>query len=284
MSPDGSTDRGSDPQATQVCRAAITALAERSKKCFGYDVDDAPHLDACPDYYFSPDSNRSVAEVAACIQELTNRPCSDLDLNITPKCLSPGKRPAGSGCLFPSQCESNFCWSALSACATCRDGNFPPGATCERGQCRAGDFCDEGAAKCVDGGTLVHVAQGEPCLSSSKSSSGVVVCQGDLHCANDGVYAALSCRTMQNLNCGTVECDAASYCWDTGDCHLYAKLGEACSEPGSFDFPRCVPTTRCWKGRCTNRRLAGESCDDQQPCSEFYECMGGTCQLRACPA
>jgi hypothetical protein len=280
----GPVDPKVDPEANRVCRAAITAMSQRAKKCLGYDVDDAPHLDACPDYYFNADSNRSVTEVAACIQDLANRPCSDLDLNITPSCLRPGKRPAGAGCLFPSQCESNFCWSALDACATCRDGNFLPGAKCERGQCRPGDFCDEAAAKCVDGGTLVRVGEGEPCLGSSKSSTGVVVCQGDFHCANDGVYAALACRTQQWLDCGSVECDADSYCWNAGECHPYAKLGEACSLPGSFDYPRCVPTTRCWKGKCTNRRLLGETCDDRQPCSEFYECAGGVCRLRSCPA
>jgi hypothetical protein len=280
---DSSMSSADSAEATQVCRAAITALVERTKACLGYDVDTKPYLDACPDYYFNSDSNRTVAAVAACISELTTRPCSELDLNMTAACLSGGKRPGGSGCQFPSQCESNVCSGAIGACSTCRDGNFLPGATCARFQCQPGDFCDEGKSICVAGSTLVHVGEGEPCLNSKTST---VICQGDLHCMNNGVTTTTLCRTFHYLNCPPNQCDADSYCKDsnTGSCAPFAKLGEACSETGLGDLPRCVPPTRCWNGKCARRGTAGENCDANQPCSEYFDCVGGTCRLRVCPA
>jgi hypothetical protein len=296
---DGSIDRGGtsvandaapgsdsgtpNSEATQVCRAAITALVERAEFCFGYDIDYARHLDACPDYYFNADSNRTVAAVTDCIPQVKSQPCSELELNLTVACLQGGKRPGGAGCLFPSQCEGNICESGLNGCGTCRDGNFPPGATCQRFQCQPGDFCDESADKCVSGSTLVDVAEGESCANSKTST---VICQGDLHCTNVGTTTMMTCQSQQRFNCGSRQCDASSYCKDlsSGTCAAFAKLGEACNETGLGDVPRCDPSFRCWNGKCAKRRLAGESCDADQPCSEFYDCASGTCRLRVCPA
>ena len=270
-----------DPKATQACRAAITALVERANFCFGYDIGYAQYLDACPDYYFNPDSNRSLAVVADCISKLNSQPCSELALNLTSACLPGGKRPVGAGCSFPSQCQGNVCQGGLTSCGKCQDGNFPPGTSCQRFQCQAGDFCDEAAGKCVTGGSLVYASEGDPCHNSKTST---VICQGDLHCTNVGQTAAMSCQSFRQLDCSTRQCDAGSYCSDssTGTCVPFAKLGEACGVGGSI--PVCDPSLRCWNGKCTKRALGGESCNADQPCSEFYDCVKGTCQLRVCPA
>jgi hypothetical protein len=259
-------------------------LVERSTFCFGYDVGYAQYLDACPDYYFSADSNRTVAAVADCIPQITSQPCSELDLNIsTPPCLQGGKRSAGAGCSFPSQCESNFCQGSLTVCGTCRDGNFPPGATCERGQCQPGDFCDESVDTCVSRSTFVYASEGESCLNSKTST---VICQGDLHCTNVGTTTMLNCQNVQRLDCGRHQCDSSSYCRDSsaGTCAPFAKLGEACNDTGGNGVPPCDPSLRCWNGTCAKRRLAGEACGADLPCSEFYDCVNGACQLRVCPA
>jgi len=274
----------SNSEATQVCRDSITALVERSNFCFGYDVGYAEYLDACPDYYFSADSNRTVASVADCIPQIESQPCSELDMNIsTPPCLLGGKRPAGAGCSFPSQCQSNFCQGSLTVCGTCRDGNFPPGATCDRGQCQPGDFCNEGVYKCVSRSTFVYASEGESCHNSNTST---VICQGDLHCTNVGTTTMLTCQSVQRLDCGLHQCDPSSYCSDSsaGTCAPFAKLGEACNDAGGNGVPPCDPSLRCWNGTCMKRRLAGETCGADLPCSEYYDCVNGGCQLRVCSA
>jgi len=280
----GSDALASTLEATQACRAAITALVERSNFCFGYDVGYSVYLDACPDYYFSADSNRTVAEVADCIPQIKSQPCSELDINIgSPPCLLGGKRPASAGCRYSSQCQSNFCQGAISGCGFCRDGNFLPGATCDRGQCQPGDTCDESVHKCVSRSTFVYAAEGEPCHNSKTST---VICQGDLHCTNVGTTTMLTCQSVQRLNCGLHQCDAASYCSDStaGTCAPSGKLGDICNDVGGDGVPPCDDSLHCWNGKCTKRRLAGETCDNDLPCSELYDCVNGACQLRVCPA
>jgi hypothetical protein len=279
----GADTKPSSTEATQVCRAAITAQVERSNFCFGYDIGYTQHLDACPDYYFNADSNRSVSAVAACVPQLKNTPCSELSLSLIAACLTPGKRPAGAGCAYPSQCLGGVCESTSSSCGICRDGNFPPGATCQRFQCQPGDFCDEDAGKCVSRSTFVYASEGEPCHNSKTST---VFCQGDLQCTNVDMTMKLACQKQQRFNCGARQCEAGTYCGDstTGACTPAARLGEACSETRTGDLPTCDFSLRCWNGKCVKRRVAGESCDPNNPCSEYFECVNGVCRLRDCPA
>jgi hypothetical protein len=263
----------------------MTAGIERSSFCFGYDVSAGRTLDACPDYYFNTDSYRDVATVAACLAQLEKRPCSELALNVIPECLPGGKRPAGAGCTFHSQCQGSICEGAgLRACGTCRDGNLALGQTCERFQCRPGDYCDESTHKCVSKSTFVYASEGESCLNSQTST---VLCQGDLICTNVGKTVALACQKLVIFpNCGNRRCDPGYYCRrsDTDDCVQAAKLGEACVDEVSNGLPPCLPDLLCWKGKCAKRRLAGESCDADQPCSEYADCVNGLCRVRDCPA
>jgi len=52
-------------------------------------------------------------------------------------------------------------------------------------------------------------------------------------------------------------------------------------------FPSTCFAIAIWgssSNKCAKRRLAGETCGTDLPCLEFYDCVNGACQLRACPA
>jgi len=164
----GTADRSGVPDAidgavamtpTEICRAAVKAQAERVSVCEGYPLDERLRVaNLCPDYFFNADSNRTVANVAACLGTLAAQTCTDIVLNFVPSCLSPGKRSAGAGCAYSSQCGSGMCGGTGEECSTCRAGGIPVGSPCRGGDCESGSFCHGGTRTCIEASTIVYAA------------------------------------------------------------------------------------------------------------------------------
>jgi len=317
------TDAADDAVAmtpTEICRAAIRAQAERAAACQGYSIEAVLSVaNLCPDYYFNADSTRTVASVAACLGPLAARSCTDFALRLFPGCLGSGQRPAGSGCIYSSQCQTGICGGNGTRCSTCRDV-IPVGSSCAGGTCQDGSFCHPTTGICTDGSTVVHATQGQPC---DLSATPVVGCAGDLLClsgSNVGTLgtcqslpgvgqpcavstAGLLCAagtTCTNLGvsgtgtctletCGDgPPCDDASYC-APGDgglaCVPHSTVGQPCDDLNAAClFPAvCVGST----GKCAIPRAWGETCDDDNPCADLLSCVAGVCQPTEsvdCPA
>jgi hypothetical protein len=321
----GTADGALALNATEVCRAAITAQCQRENYCtldWGRNFEDClKHADFCPDYYFSADSNRTVAEIAACIAEIATRPCSDIPFFIFPPCLVGGKRAGGAGCSFNSQCQSGQCNTATTMCFTCAT---PPGAGSKcptTGLCQLGTYCHPRTNLCTDVNTVIHAAEGQPCdLGASPS----VACQGDLVCqtpANSGSSAGTCmrglvagdvCKTSSGQftcgpgtvctdstggtcelpgTCGTgLRCDDQSYCRSAVgfSCAHLAAVGEACTMSRGDGLPPCLYPLHCMgsPGKCVARPTLGQPCDTNNSCVPPTSCMSGICQkltAESCP-
>jgi hypothetical protein len=310
--------------ATEVCRAAVRVQCERTYYCLGNSTGDKETLlhdcltrvDLCPDYEFSADSNRNVTDVAACIDQLAARPCTDILLYTYPPCLVNGTRPGGAACAFNSQCQSGECFSTDSGCSTCNDV-IVAGRQCPNlGLCQTGTFCHPKTNLCTDASTIVHAAAGQPCdlyasprvscvddLSCVSPSSGTgasictprpvagQACTGPCGGGTDCADSTLTCELPGTCGAG-VRCDAASYC-RTGDggltCAPRATTGQSCSTSNSDGLPPCLAPAVCpyAMGKCVAPRASGESCDANNPCAKPLSCASGTCQkltALSCPA
>jgi hypothetical protein len=317
------TDAADDAVAmtpTEVCRAAIRAQAERAAACLGYSMEAILSVaNLCPDYYFNANSTRSVANVAACLGPLAARSCTDFAIKLFPACLGRGQRPAGSGCVYSSQCQTGICGGNGTRCSTCRNV-IPVGSSCAGGTCQDGSFCHPTTGICTDASTVVYATQGQPC---DLSATPVVGCAGDLFCfsgSNVGTLgtcqplpgagqpcavstAGLLCAagtTCTNLGvsgtdtctlatCGAgLQCDAASYCASSDGgiaCVPHPTVGQPCDDLyATCLFPAvCVGST----GKCAIPRAWGETCDDDNPCANLLSCVAGVCQPTEsvdCPA
>ena len=124
-------DLSMDP--TEVCRAAIQAQAERMTACLGQDTVDSymRSAQACPEYVFNPDSNRTVQDVADCLPALLARTCTDVAAAVMPACYANGKRDSGAGCAFASQCKNGVCNGGGQSCGVCYAGGKPAGSACQ---------------------------------------------------------------------------------------------------------------------------------------------------------
>jgi hypothetical protein len=303
----------------EVCRAAIRVQCERVVACTGTVMDDCMRVASlCPDYYFNADSNRTVAGVAACLEPLAARTCTDITLDLYPSCFLRGKRPAGAGCAYASQCQGS-CSGNATACATCAAGGVAVGGACADARCQSGSFCLDGV--CASGDTVVYAAEGQPC---DLGATPVVGCRGDLRCitASSGTKAGLCtraprkgepcgllegicatgtiCTATQGGTCvapdecgaGTV-CDASTYCNWQGDggasCAPRAAVGQPCSPGNIGTAPPCLPPAVCLGPtyRCAVPLTAGESCDANSPCVFPLSCQSGTCRplgSQSCPS
>lgn len=320
----GASDGATALDPTVVCRAAIQAQCERNYYCLGNTTGDKETLlhdclsraDLCPDYEFSADSNRNVADVAACIDQLAARPCTDILLYTYPPCLVAGKRPGNAGCAFSSQCQSGLCFSTASGCSTCND---PPavGNSCpSTGLCPLGTFCHPTTNRCTEASTIVHATQGQPCdlyasprvscvddllCTSPSSGSGTDICTprpvagqactGPCGVGADCADSTGTCELPGTCGVG-VRCDDASYC-RTGDgsftCAPRASVGQSCSTSRSDGLPPCLAPAVCLyaTGKCVAPRASGESCDANNPCAQPLSCTSGICQkltAQSCPA
>jgi hypothetical protein len=315
--PGGSATGASDAAVAmtplQTCRAAITALAERRALCRGTAVQGLiGAANACPDYYFNADSNRTVANVAACLGTLAALTCTDIALNLVPACLAGGNGSEGDPCAYGSQCQSNACKSSGTQCSTCQS-ETPLGGPCGAGSsyCQGDSFCNFGTGLCTDAHTIVYAKQGEPC---DLIGTPVVGCEGDLQClgpsspykgtctappgsgqpcsASNGICAAgATCSVAAGWiclaagDCGAgLQCDANSYC-RAGDggltCLPRATVGQPCDDSGSSALPPCLAPAVCYVGTCvvpTASGAQGDTCDVNNPCRAYLYCVAGTCQ------
>ena len=296
-----------------VCRAAIMAQAQRRAVCTGNSVQ--RYLDvanACPDYYFGADSNRTVAGVAACLSTLSALTCTDVALSLLPACLAGGQDPEGAICAYPSQCQSNFCLSDGTECSACRAA-IPVGGTCTSNLsgCEGGSFCNLGTGRCTDAKTIVYAKEGEPC---DLRGTPVVGCEGDLQCLGPSstsqgtctapVAAGQSCNGTNthcavNTTCSAaaggiclaagdcgagLPCDANSYC-RAGDggltCLPRATVGQLCDDSGWAGLGPCLAPAVCSGETCvmpSPSGASGDTCDLNRPCGPFLACVAGTCQ------
>ena len=297
----------------EVCRAAIMAQAQRRSVCLGISVQNYIEVaNACPDYYFNPDTNRTVANVASCLSTLSGLTCTDITLNLLPACLAGGKNPEGAVCAYPSQCQSNFCTSSGTECSTCR-AEIPLGGACTSAAspCPGGSFCNLGTGLCTDGQTIVYAKEGEPCDLRGTS---VVGCEGDLRClgpsgnyqgtctapqgpgqscsgSNTICAAGTTCSAAAGSiclaagDCGAgLQCNAASYC-SAGDagltCLPRATVGQLCDDSGWAGLGPCLAPAVCSGETCsvpTASGASGDTCDANNPCGRFLVCVAGTCQ------
>jgi hypothetical protein len=318
----GGTGGGGSMNATEVCQAAVRAQAERIVLCLGLDTLEAymRYADACPDYAFNPDSNRTVAGLAACLPALEARSCTDIAVGWMPACFVNGKRDRGVPCAFGSQCKQGFCEPHGDGCGVCHDGGIAPGTCSGTFNCDVGTYCNFGTRTCVDNSTMTRAGEGEPCNLDGVPTVG---CTGDLYCRTDGGDSAGTCSRAPGAGqacasdgvhlpaavcaagttcaggicqptggCGSGgACSSASYC-ATGDggvgCAPRAAVGQSCSATGSVAPPCQAPATcSSIQGSCIVPRAAGEACDSSNPCDKLLMCTGGVCKppaVASCPA
>ena len=112
--------------------------------------------------------------------------CTDFEVPIVSCLALPGKRPAGDGCAYPSQCQSLLCTGDFKTCGICAgapamrvvDG-APCGNVSLNVSCMPGEFCHPQTHVCTSASTIVHATLGEPC---DLAADPVVGCEGDLLC------------------------------------------------------------------------------------------------------
>ena len=314
-------DLSMDP--TEVCRAAIQAQAERMTACLGQDTVDSymRSAQACPEYVFNPDSNRTVQDVADCLPALLARTCTDVAAAVMPACYANGKRDSGAGCAFASQCKNGVCNGGGQSCGVCYAGGKPAGSACQFWyECAVGLHCTY-SGHCADNGSPVYAAEGQPCDLDATPIAG---CVGDLYCNRSGTDRAGTCIAPPGAGeacagngmangmgssticaagtacvqgtcqlpggCGAgLQCDSASYCASTGSglaCAPRASVGQGCSG-GTSGYPCVAPAICLDYVKCGIPRVAGEACDADNPCDRYLICMGGPCQkmvAATCPA
>jgi len=323
--PDAVTDapasNGDAPTtADDLCRTAIFARCQRLAACGGGVSPDGSCTAAsaaCPDYLFNQASTRTVAGIAACLDELGQQPCSDIDLGVLPSCLSPGTRPAGAACAYSSNCASGGCSGRGMVCGTCAAEPAATGQSCASAGCRAGDFCHPASKLCTSGSTIVHAAQDQPCDLAAQPSVG---CAGDLHCIAPTGQTAGTCQPLPlldvgqpcyqvpgvcraglecftNINgstttsecvalpgdpaCGSAPCDSTTFC-KSGDggryCAPRAAVGDVCAGDGGAVIAQCVSGAFCFGGGvCGKYGMRGDPCSDAQPCASYLVCTNGRC-------
>jgi hypothetical protein len=287
-----------------ACRAAIAAQCERREACLGESSDCRPTADLCPEYYFNANSNRTVDDVAACIEAMRAMPCMDVALYALPSCLKNGRLDAGKSCAVASECKSGECaHSDPSSCGTCSEIVALGGPCVASAQCPAGAFCHKQTHTCAANETIVHGGAGAKC---DPAADPVLGCEGDLACVadaggNGGVCATLPgdgqpcARPILGLvscapglvchaddtcgppqRCGEVTCEADSYCREGGPsptCVRFATDGEKCGNLP--EDSRCIAGTQCVAsdtadgGKVCAKLAAssiGEPCDPAHPC------------------
>jgi hypothetical protein len=277
---------------TEVCVAAIEATCERLAACEGVQKERCMGLAVfCPDYYFGVDSNRTVANLAACLPALRARTCTDVSLGLYPPCLVHGNRPEGAGCAFPSQCLSNLCGD-LGQCSTCLPADAPTAPTRYAMQ---GELCNLSSTPpvgCVGDLQCRKLTSGAASSTCQLASGPGGPCAGMLgDCARGTTCVMGECAPIGA--CGAATCDVSSYC-KPGDggmtCAAGQPTGQPCGDPIRGGGPPCAPGLVCAgkpdAGSCVAPSQPGEACDLAKPCIELVNCIAGKCEtLRAsdCP-
>jgi hypothetical protein len=206
--------------AASVCREAIAVQCRRRVACGGADMSECIRIaDHCPFYYFNSNSNRTVADIQACLPALEQMTCTDIAMGIAPACLRQGKAPAGAACLYSTECQFG-CVDGIEECGTCYMGmRVGTGETCGgTRQCDATDFCHAATKVCTPRASIVYAAQDQPCDFAAQPAVG---CRGDLICA----------RATATSTAGT--------------CRPVPQLGQACAMSGDVYSQVCGPGLRC---------------------------------------
>jgi hypothetical protein len=292
-----------------ICRAVIKAQCEVKLRC---GVFSALELctqveDACPEFYFSPGSTRTVEGMASCLDELRDKSCDDERLGIVPACLTAGTLPDEAPCSFSSQCVSGICSSADDAsCRSCQPQRGP-GEPCSGLDCATGLFCDPSMQVCVAAVSAPPATEGEPC---NIAGAPIVGCQGALVCSPTATSMTPVCHVApgegepcpegecaQPLICHLPapnqpvcstrdscdpDCPAGSTCVSQNDiltCVPLPELGDTCDPTGV----RCATDLICKSGTCAARPHRGDPCETGE-CPSTMDCTNGICSLPTpCP-
>jgi len=252
---------GSDTPES-VCRDAVLAQCQRRAdcgtssglQCFGY-------ANLCPDYYFSPGSNRTVEGVRACVSAIQRLSCSDLAVDALPDCLIGGTKTMGMACAFGSQCASTYCVGGSQSCAKCSD-IAKVGESCGGGatECATGSFCNRSTMKCESMASIVHGTEGAAC---NENASPVLDCDGDLLCMGTGNTPSTCVqRVSENSACtglGGVPCVLGSVCvrdpaTNGGVCRSIASCGATPCDASSYCNYSMTPPA------CVSRATEGKTC------------------------
>jgi hypothetical protein len=255
---DASADGAADAlNATSACRASITTQCQRQVVCRGADLAACVEIaDRCPSYYFNPTSNRTVADIQACLPALAAMTCTDIAMALTPPCLVGGTAPAGTACLYNTECEFR-CTDGLDQCSTCYAATrVATGEVCDstRG-CASTDFCHSVARVCTSKTSVLHAAEGEACDFAAQP---VVGCIGDLVCAR------------------------ATASGTAGTCRPLPKLGEPCAMAGDIVGSQCSAGLVCDAATTTCQPYKPPGCGDGGACDVNSFCQSGSlCVPRA---
>ena len=301
--------------AKEACRAAIEIQCARRAQCNGTTPPSLPcghEATPCPDYYFNSNSNRTVADVVACLDKLAAMTCADYVLGIYPSCLAHGKLAGGSGCAYSSECQSGACRTEGPACGACV-GPSPLGASCGDWGCADGAFCHRTTRTCTAVSTIVYATLGQAC---DIDASPAVACASDLICqlgssggttgtcvpapavgqpcgTSDVGYSGICAAgavcngsstgtCVPDGSCGSgVQCDGSSYCpLGATTCVTRAAIGQSCSDSRSSGSPPCLAPAACstTTRKCQQEGDVGDACDATHGCAPMLTCSGATCQ------
>ena len=126
------------------------------------------------------------------------------------------------------------------------------------------------------------VAVGDPCYSgppnfavaSSECSGGYCDMSGQ---ACPGECVAL--KADDEACAGSDECQPESWCFEQV-CTPRPAIGEACSSDACPYGASCITAPNETEGVCVARSEAGQACDESEPCSFGFQCLGGECHSK----
>jgi hypothetical protein len=262
--PDASEDGAGDAlDANSTCREAIATQCRRQLACRGANMATCIQIaDRCPSYYFNPTSNRTVADIQACLPALAAMTCTDISMGLTPPCLVLGTAPPGTACLYSTECQFG-CTDGIDECGTCRASTQAlTGQACDSTHsCAATDFCHTVAKVCVSKTSVLHAAEGQPCDFAAQPAVG---CSGDLVCARATASGtAGTCRPLPKLSepCAMAGDALGSLCAAGLLCDASTSTCQVPKPAGCGDAGACDVNTFCQSGaQCVSRAAEGQPC------------------------
>jgi hypothetical protein len=295
------------PQA--ACEAYVRSFCAKEVSCDG-DSEAAKacaaHVSLCPEYYFSPDSTRTVGKLEECARAFDALSCDDFLAGVRPACVTPGLRGVGERCVAPSQCESLDCEGfGPGKCGVCTNPNkprslrLPRGAACGLPNAPA-DMCD-GKLACVLARGDARSGTCQP-LPLSGAPCARVFGSREARCAPYPVYCRFGAAGVESGTCaragapgdscgarpgGALPCDGdrgicAPFPDGGGACVAYVKVGGTCGAPSEACAPNayCKPTVPGRpSGVCTELPGPGTPCGASASDAglPFLGCASGTC-------
>jgi hypothetical protein len=248
--------------ARQACIDYITASCALREACGEPETACTRVAAACPEYLFSRGSTRTPDGTEACIAQLNAQSCAAVSAEANPTCVTPGTRPAGTPCVYHSQCASLNCFLGTNQCGTCAPSPYPEaGSPCSDLDCTDGFICDIGRTyACWPAGDV-----GAPCHPTVMPYT---LCKAGLACLLTDGGTTGSCGPLPDVgspcaplitNRGPTSgaCSGA-----TGVLCLGGDAGNGtCAPPGA-------PGAACFAGQC----------DGTHVCVLADGSTGGTCE------